>query len=82
MATIVKHRKTRVEYVLLGAGFGMSTAVHHQLIKDLKVEKSRHLIAVCDAAGEILWGDPDDLRVVSVDGVSPEDCLREPVRSS
>ncbi|MHC4899850.1 MAG: hypothetical protein ACYTGW_22390 [Planctomycetota bacterium] len=83
MATIVEYTKKGdyqgKRYVLLGAGYGMfKSARANMILGDLfptETEGSQSKLAVCDENGKVLWGNSDDLVVVSVDGQSPADAL-------
>ena len=66
MATIVEHVDTKMRYVLL-LFFGDWAPT----IKD----GHESVVAVCNSDGQIGWFDAKDMRVVSVDGVSPKTAI-------
>ncbi|BAQ92905.1 hypothetical protein [uncultured Mediterranean phage uvMED] len=77
MATILKHKKTNEEYLLLGAGYGRSHGAYNlregETVGFLDTKhKPRTLeetkICVCKKDGKIIWVQEDDLEVVRVDG--------------
>jgi hypothetical protein len=73
MATIVKSKTSNKKYILLGAGLGAYKAVRPSFFggnlfphEEEGVVKS---IAVCEANGDIIWLDSNDIQVVKIDGV-------------
>ena len=79
MTTLVEHKEIGARYVLLGAGFGAYQSAYPGpflgALSPTVESGQRSVLAVCNAAGEVLWFEADDLRVVSVDGVSPAAAL-------
>lgn len=78
MATIVEHLKSGNRYILMGTGFGIyksSRSGSGLNLTAVEEENHFHLVAVCDRQGEIRWFYSDDLVVLEVDGVRPEDLL-------
>ena len=77
MATVVEHLPTGRRFLLMGAGYGMSASSRPSFIGGALFpttsEETMPLIAVCDATGAIGWLPAADLRVVSIDGVKPEE---------
>jgi hypothetical protein len=79
MATIVEHRKSGEHYIVIGAGYGMwASARPNRVFGDLLANDrsgSEEGVCVSDAAGNIGWLDPREVRLVSVDGVSPGETI-------
>ena len=80
MTTIVKHRRTGNEYILLGIS-GEGRANPSRFISELfdrdKPEVSSSA-TVCDFQGNIFLAGIDDLIVTEIDGKKPADLLPEP----
>ena len=80
MTTIVKHRRTGNEYILLGIA-GEGRANPSRFISELfdrdKPEVSSSA-TVCDFQGNIFLAGIDDLIVTEIDGKKPTDLLAEP----
>ena len=80
MTTIVKHRRTGNEYILLGIS-GEGRANPSRFISELfdrdKPEVSSSA-TVCDFQGNIFLAGIDDLVVTEIDGKKPADLLPEP----
>lgn len=77
MATIIQHVDTEIQYVLVGAGFGMfqSKKPHWffgNLVYDVDSDQSA-MVCVCNAEGKIGWLDSSEVVVVSVDGQPVEE---------
>lgn len=79
MATIVQHLNHSGKYILLGTGFGAFKSTRPSFFggnlvphEDEGVIKA---VAVCDKDGVIQWFNPEDLRVIEVDGVAVADVL-------
>jgi hypothetical protein len=72
MATIVQHRETGINYVLLGSGFGAyQSKKPNWLFGDMvaDVDQGQHaMICVCDKAGQIGWLESSSVLVVGIDG--------------
>lgn len=81
MATIVEHVETGAVYVLLGSGFGAYAASKpNWFFGDWVADRESGqmaMIAVCDYKGQIGWFRSDQLRVLYVDGVNPEQALSD-----
>ncbi len=83
MATIVEYTKEGKQqgkrFILLGAGYGMFKSTRTDLILGnlfpAEERGSQSKLAVCNENGNVLWGDADDLVVMSVDGVAPRSLL-------
>jgi hypothetical protein len=79
MAIIVTHVEHGGRFVVLGASASKwATATGHAFFGDLvPVEKSGMVrsVAVCGADGKIQFADGDQLRVVSIDGKTPQELL-------
>ncbi len=76
MATIVEHKETQMRFVLLGTGFGMYRAkAPNMLFGNLLPETEKgfeQVICACKPNGEILWLRAKDVKVISIDGKSPD----------
>lgn len=81
MTTIVKHRKTGNEYILLGINQGGGKInLPSRFLNDLFTpEESANStsVTVCDARGNIFIAYIDDLIVVEIDGQKPAEILPE-----
>ncbi|GJM19884.1 MAG: hypothetical protein DHS20C14_20970 [Phycisphaeraceae bacterium] len=82
MAIIIEHEPTGHRYLLLGAGYGTWAAARNvgssrtiRSVTPAGKSGESHQLAVCDAAGEIVWMAPEEARVVCVDGDDPADVL-------
>ncbi|QUI20790.1 hypothetical protein HZI73_00015 [Vallitalea pronyensis] len=73
MGIIVKDKKTHRKYILLGTGFAAYKAVRPSLLGGNffphEEEGTIATVAVCDAQGNILWVDSNNLQVIEVDGI-------------
>ena len=81
MTTIVKHRRTGNEYILLGINGEAGKTNPSRFISELfNQEKSEVSCSatVCDVQGNIFLAYIDDLVVTEIDGRKPEDLLPEP----
>ena len=81
MTTIVKHRRTGNEYILLGINGEADRANPSRFISELfNQEKSvvSCSATVCDVQGNMFLAYIDDLIVIEVDGVKPGDILPPP----
>ncbi len=78
MTTVLEFAKTGDHYILLGVGYArMAQAPAERSAggglhrpPDGKENKD-DLLCICDAKGAIGWVRPDQVKVVSVDGVTP-----------
>jgi hypothetical protein len=80
MTTIVKHRRTGNEYILLGINGEANKANPSRFISELfNQEKSEVSCSatVCDVQGNIFLAYIDDLLVVEIDGLRPGEILPE-----
>lgn len=80
MTTIVKHRRTGNEYILLGINGEGSKVNPSRFISELfNQEKSEvsYSATVCDVQGNIFLADIDDLVVTKIDGIKPSEILPE-----
>ncbi|MEL6929646.1 MAG: hypothetical protein AAFO95_13540 [Cyanobacteria bacterium J06600_6] len=78
MTTIVKHRRTGNQYILLGINGEINQANPSRFISELfNQEKSAvaYSASVCDVQGNMFLAYIDDLIVVEIDGVKPADIL-------
>ena len=79
MAVIVRRISEGGEFVLLGAGFGISATsrpgVFFGSLAPREDSAEVAIACVCDRRGNIGWIETDDLEVVAVDGQSPGDLL-------
>lgn len=81
MTTIVKHRRTGNEYVLLSINGEADRASPSRFISEL-FEREKQTVSysatLCDVRGNIFLAYIDDLIVIEVDGVKPADILPPP----
>jgi hypothetical protein len=80
MTTIVKHRRTGNEYILLSINGEANKANPSRFISELfNQEKSEVSCSatVCDVQGNIFLAYIDDLVVVEIDGIKPAEILPE-----
>ena len=83
MTTIVKHKRTGNQYILLGINGEENKTNPSRFINELfnssqpKTEVSCSA-TVCDATGNLFLAYIDDLIVVEIDGYKPADILPEP----
>jgi hypothetical protein len=80
MTTIVKHRRTGNEYILLGINGEANKANPSRFISEFfNQEKSEVSCSatVCDVQGNIFLAYIDDLLVVEIDGLRPAEILPE-----
>lgn len=80
MTTIVKHRRTGNEYILLGINGETNKANPSRFISELfNQEKSEVSCSatVCDFQGNIFLAYIDDLVVTEIDGMKPAEILPE-----
>jgi hypothetical protein len=78
MTTIVKHRRTGNEYILLGINGEANRANPSRFISELfNQEKSEVSCSatVCDVQGNIFLAYIDDLIVMEIDGIKPAEIL-------
>lgn len=79
MATIIEHRETGKQYVLLGTGFGLyESKKPHWLLGDVGSEINNgrvEAVFCCDGNGKVEWFPAKQIRVVSVDGQAPDSLL-------
>ena len=78
MATIVRDTTKNKFYVLVGAGYGSAkTAMNNPLFPSrIATSSETEMVAVANPDGEISWLPSYQLAVVSVDGVSCKELLR------
>ena len=80
MATIIKHRRTGNQYILLGINGETNKANPSRFISELFDREKPEVscsATVCDTLGNIFIADIDDLQVVEIDGIKPADILPE-----
>jgi hypothetical protein len=79
MVTIVKHEPTGKKYVLIGTGYGAyKTGKPPVFVANrLPVEDSGtiKMASVSNEKGEIFWLPTDELIIVEINGMSPEQIL-------
>lgn len=79
MATIVEDTRDGGVYVLLGAGFGAYKAMKpNWLLGNLLADEESDelsMIAVCDFKGHVGWLHSGHVRVLRVDGRTPQELL-------
>lgn len=81
MVTIVKHRRTGNEYIMLGINGG-DRSLPSRFLDNLFVKEESEtscLLTVCDRQGNIFLCHADELIVVEIDGQKPREILPEPV---
>lgn len=81
MTTIVKHRRTGNEYILLSINGEADRGSPSRFISELfEREKSAvsYSATLCDVGGNMFLAYIDDLIVIEVDGVKPADVLPPP----
>ena len=81
MATIVTHKSKGGRFVLLGASQSVWKTAHGSAVfgnlAPVKEEGAVRALAFCGADGVIQFGDADQFAVLSIDGQSPAELLRE-----
>jgi len=79
MPIVVERVEDGSVYILLGTGFGMYKSVKpHFFFGNLVGDESSGqmaMVAVCDLNGRIGWFQSEQLRVLRVDGQTPEELL-------
>lgn len=81
MTTIVRHRRTGNEYILLGITGETDKANPSRFISELFSQDKSEVSSsatVCDVQGNIFLAYIDDLVVTEIDGKKPADLLPEP----
>lgn len=80
MTTIVRHRRTGNQYILLDITGELGKANPSKFISELfdRAKPEASSAAVCDARGNIFLAYIDDLIVVDIDGKTPAELLPEP----
>jgi hypothetical protein len=80
MTIIVKHRRTRNEYILLGIKVESKVNPSRMISEFFAGDKSQESCSatVCDAEGNMFLAYIDDLMVIEIDGKKPADILPEP----
>ena len=78
MPTIVIHKKSKQEFVLLGTGFG-SYRTHrpHGILADVYRAESGEfpMMCICDRNGKIGWVRTNAMKVKTIDGEEPHEVL-------
>jgi len=81
LVTIVKHKTTGKNYVLIGTGYGMFKTVRPSMwggnLSPQLQDGHKTLVAVADKKGTIKWIESDRLQVVEMDGKSLKDIYAE-----
>jgi hypothetical protein len=80
MTTIVKHRRTGNEYILLGINGEANKANPSRFISELFNQEKSDVscsATVCDVQGNIFLAYIDDLVVIEIDGIKPGEILPE-----
>ena len=80
MATIIKHRRTGNQYILLSINGETNKTNPSRFISELFDREKPEVscsATVCDTLGNIFIADIDDLQVVEIDGIKPADILPE-----
>lgn len=81
MTTIVKHKRTGNEYILLGINGEVDKTNPSRFISELFTQEKSELscsATVCDVQGNIFLAYIDDLVVTEIDGKKPAEILPEP----
>jgi len=78
MSVIVKHRKTKDRYIMIGTGYGTMREEKESFYGDHLVNTDDGEVlstkaAVCDGDGKIYWFDTSQLEVLEIDGKKIED---------
>ncbi|MEL6494431.1 MAG: hypothetical protein AAFQ41_04815 [Cyanobacteria bacterium J06623_7] len=80
MATIIKHRRTGYQYILLRVNGESNKTNPSRFISEL-FEREKPDVScsatVCDALGNIFIADIDDLIILEIDGIKPAEILPE-----
>ena len=82
MVTVVRHRKTGNEYILLGINGEGNKATPSRFISELFAQEKSEVstsATVCDVRGNIFLAYIDDLIVTEIDGIEPANILSEPI---
>lgn len=82
MVTVVRHRKTGNEYILLGINGEGNKATPSRFISELFAQEKSEVstsATVCDVRGNIFLAYIDDLIVTEIDGIEPAEILSEPI---
>ena len=84
MTTVVRHKKTGNEYILLSINGEENKTNPSRFINELfsqRQERSEvsYSATVCDVQGNLFLAYIDDLIVVEIDGKKPADILPEPI---
>ncbi|MEM7590902.1 MAG: hypothetical protein AAF383_05185 [Cyanobacteria bacterium P01_A01_bin.83] len=85
MTTIVEHRRTKKQYILLSINGEVAQANPSRFISEFfNQEKSEVSCSatVCDVQGNIFLADIDDLIVTEINGKKPGEILPEPTYES
>ena len=81
MAVIVTHATTGKQYVLIGSGYSSYKEVFNGSTAGLFFQNTEEvrsqMLAVCDANGVIAWLPSHEVNVVSIDGLSAAELLKE-----
>lgn len=81
MATIVLNKETNNHYILLGNGYdtykSSNTSTSFGTLIPYEELEEISLAAVCDNKGNIFWFHTSDLQVISVDGKSTNNLLKQ-----
>lgn len=76
MPVIVEHEQSGARYALVGAGYGLAATARPSLfggaLIPVETETLHTMLAVCDNIGRIGWLPSSELRIVSIDGTSPD----------
>ena len=81
MTTIVKHRKTGNQYILIGLnGEGRKEASPSRFLSDLFTQEESEIacsVTICDVQGNMFLAYIDDLIVMEINGKKPSEILPE-----
>ena len=76
MTTIIRHKESGEEFVVIGSGFAATDYGGKTRIETHENEKERYpLLCVCNAKGRMGWVYSEEYEVVTVDGESPHAIL-------
>lgn len=72
MATIVKTVDTDIHYILIGSGYGFGESnARGPFESHLKDQQAIRAVCLCDKEGHLFWMPSNKVRVVSIDGIAP-----------
>jgi hypothetical protein len=80
LSTIVLHKPTEKEFILISAGYDIRNYPNHiePLYGSLHIKKNNYKVemaAVCDSEGHLSFIAAEELIVIKIDGVSPSQII-------